>query len=46
MEQKLNTLHFLCVGVDPGFLTALLEKSDTIDIAIDTCKTQMKPAIK
>ena len=39
MSEHPISLHFLCVGVDPSFLTALLEKSDSLEISLDTCKT-------
>lgn len=39
LQKDTPSLQFLCVSVDPSFLTALLEKSDLLDISLDTAKT-------
>lgn len=39
MNDNKESIHFLCVGVDPNFISYLLTSTKQINVSLDTCRT-------
>jgi DNA-binding response OmpR family regulator len=46
MNENRSSLHFLCIGVAPSFIAHILEKTESLDVSLDTCKTEQEALMK